>query len=740
MQWMSAPNIGMAPLPQRARRFWETRFSNLRAALEGFLEAERGQLPPWFVVGLGTGILAWFALDGRRDWAAFVCLSAALALAGFSSKGGRAERAAGWFGLAMMLGCGLVWVRAYAVAAPRLGHPLVTEFRATVERVETMTAKGTLRLTVAPAEQTLPPQVRVSIDLDTAPKGIARGAQLQLRARLAPPPPMALPGGYDFARDAWFRQIGAVGKALGPVIVLRPATGSGLDGVRDRLDRHIRDRLPGANGGIATALATGDQNAVPVADADAMRRSGLTHLLSVSGLHIAAAVGAAMLLTLKLLALSERLALRFNLVLVAAGVGAVTGIGYTLLTGAQVPTIRSCVAALLVLAGIALGREALSMRLLAVGALVVLIFRPEAIAGASFQLSFAAVAAIIALHSSALARRMFSRREEGLPARLARAMLAMVATGLAVEITLIPIALYHFHRAGLYGVAANIIAIPLTTFVIMPLEAGALFLDIAGWGAPLWWLCGLSLNLLLGLAHFVADSHGAVALLAAMPSGALGSMVAGGLWLFLWTSRTRFLGLAPILLGAVAAALSPTPDLLVTGDGRHLALVDVDGTPLLLRERSGDFIRQVVAQASGFDADPQNLASRPFSSCSRDSCIAVIARGGRHWQILATRTAQSIEWQSLVKSCAQADIVVSERWLPRGCSPRWLKLDRATLARTGGLAIYLVPRPYVTTVAQRIGQHPWAADDAADDQQRMRYGPRRSGDRRLRNARIRDRT
>ena len=128
-----------------------------------------------------------------------------------------------------------------------------------------------------------------------------------------------------------------------------------------------------------------------------MRRSGLAHLLSVSGLHIAAVVGAAMLLTLKLLALSERLALRFNLVLVAAGVGALAGIAYTLLTGAQVPTVRSCIAALLVLGGIALGRDAISLRLVAVGALVVLLFRPEALAGASFQMSFAAVTAIIAL-------------------------------------------------------------------------------------------------------------------------------------------------------------------------------------------------------------------------------------------------------------------------------------------------------------------------------------------------------
>ena len=132
-----------------------------------------------------------------------------------------------------------------------------------------------------------------------------------------------------------------------------------------RLRHHVSSQLPPSSAGIAIALAAGDQNGVEEADAEAMRRSGLTHLLSVSGLHIAAVVAFAMLLSLKLLALSERLALRFNLVLVSAGVGAVAGIGYTLLTGAQVPTVRSCVAALLVLAGIALGREAISLRLVA---------------------------------------------------------------------------------------------------------------------------------------------------------------------------------------------------------------------------------------------------------------------------------------------------------------------------------------------------------------------------------------
>ena len=371
---------------------------------------------------------------------------------------------------------------------------------------------------------------------------------------------MARPGTLDFARDAWFRGLGAVGVALGDVQVPRSAAPSGLDSLRDRLDRHIRKQLPGSSGTIATALATGDQNAVSEDDADAMRRSGLAHLLSVSGLHIAAVIGAAMLLTLKLLALSERLALRFNLVLVSAGTGAAAGIGYTLLTGAQVPTVRSCVAALLVLAGIALGREALSLRLVAVGALAVLLFKPDALAGPSFQFSFAAVTAIIVLHSSAWGNRLLMRRDEGPIARLGRGLLGMILTGLVVELALMPFALFHFHRAGLFGVGADLAAIPLTTFIIMPLEAGALLLDLARLGAPLWWAAGKAFEALLWIAHTVANAKGAVAALPSMPAWAFGLMVSGGLWFRFWTTaRVRLLGTVPFVIGAFAAALLLPP-------------------------------------------------------------------------------------------------------------------------------------------------------------------------------------
>ena len=709
MDWVSAPNIEDASAEPPERRILLARLGAVRAHVEAFLELERAQLPLWFTVAFGSGVAAWLWMPSPGQWIAFLLLVLGLAAAGFSMGGGRLGRAMAFGGLAMAAGCALIWWRSADVAAPRLDRPAVLTFEAKVEKVEPRVAKGDLRLTLAPADSALPPLVRVSMPEEGKPAGLGQGATVRIRARLQPPPPMALPGSHDFARDAWFQGIGGVGRTMGTVEIVHPSPGGGLDALRDRLGRHIRAELPGGAGGIATALANGDQAAVSEDDAEAMRRSGLAHLLSVSGLHIAAAVGAAMLLSLKLLALSERLALRFNLVLVSAGFGAAAGVAYTLLTGMQVPTVRACIAAVLVLGGIALGREAMSLRLVAVGALVVLLFRPEAIGGASFQMSFAAVTSIIALHHWGPVRDLLAPREEVLPMRALRAFLGLILTGLVVEIALMPFALYHFHKAGLYSVGANLIAIPLTTFVIMPLEAGALILDVAGLGAPLWAATGWAIGLVLDLAHKVGSAEGAVAMLPTMPSWAFAMMVLGGIWMILWLSRIRWWGAVPFAIGATAAALAPVPDVLVTGDGQHLALVRDDGVPVLLRSRSGDFVRDLMSEASAYDGNPLNLEEQRFARCSRDACFADIVEGKHAWRLLAIRSREHIDWVSLTRACADADIVVADRRMPKGCTPRWLKLDRAALEESGGVAIYLKDQPRVATVADQLGAHPWAA-------------------------------
>lgn len=678
-------------------------------ALERWLEAERGQLVLWIPVLLGAGIAAWFVLPDANRWAAMVLGGLAVAAAGFAaSAGGRTARCVTAAAMLVAVGCALVWWRAERVAAPVLARPAIVVFQGKVERIEALPARELVRVRIAPdAGSGLPARVRVNLDTADVPAGLTPGAVVKLRARLMPPAPPAVPGAYDFERVAWFDGLGATGRGFAPVEIVTP--GERKSGLRERLTAHVQSQVEGSAGGIAAALVTGDRGAIGEADAEALRRSGLAHLLSVSGLHVTAVVGAMMLLVLRLLALSPALALRWPLPVVAAGAAGMAAVGYTLLTGAEVPTVRSCIAALLVLAAMMLGREAITLRLVAFGALVVLLLWPEALMGPSFQMSFAAVTAIVALYESKRVRGWFERREEGWAPRLGRGVVSLLLTGLVVEIALTPIALFHFHKSGVYGALANIVAIPLTTFIVMPLEAAALFFDLVGLGAPFWWATEQALRLLLSIAHAAANAPGALAMLPAMPGGAYALMVAGGLWIALWRTRVRAAGLVPVMAGALWALATPMPDLLVTGDGRHLALRTAAGEMALLRDRAGDYVRDMMAENGGVDAELPALDGQDGARCSPDLCLADVERGGRRWRMAAVRSSYLVPWREMIAVCRDADIVVAERRLPSGCTPRWLKLDRTMLARTGGVAITLAATPGVRTVREAGARHPWIA-------------------------------
>lgn len=703
----------MADLAARASSFAPAHqtLAAFRGAIERWLEAERDQLVLWLPVCLAAGAAAWFALDDPRAWLTLLLAAGALAaLAMTLWRGGRAGVALALGALAVASGLALAWARAERVAAPVLARPAIVRVEARVLRVDRLAARDLVRLRLATlrvldAKAEVPPRFRVNIPAADAPAGLGAGAVLRLRARLIPPPPPAVPGAYDFARVAWFSGIGATGRGFAPVEIVTPALRG--EEIRGRLTAHIQRRLEGSGGGIAAALVTGDTGAIAEEDAEAMRRAGLAHLLSVSGLHLTAVVGITMTLVLRLLALSPWLALRVRLPIVAGAAAAVTAIGYTLLAGAEVPTIRSCIAALLVLAALAAGREAITLRLVAAGALVVLVLWPEAVVGPSFQLSFAAITAIVALHEAPRIRRLFEKREEGPLARLGRQGASLLLTGLVVEAALMPIAVYHFHKAGIYGALANIVAIPFTTFVIMPLEAAALVGDAGSLGAPLWWLTGHALELLLALARTVSAAPGAVTALPAMPDGAFALLLAGGLWLALWRTPLRLAGTLPIAAGLAWTLSIPAPDLLVTGDGRHLA-IRVGDTMALLRDRAGDYTRDTLAENGGLDGEPAWLAERPEARCSRDLCMITRHAGDRRWSILATRSAYLVPAGDLIAACARADIVVSERRLPARCRPRWLRLDRPLLERTGGVTVTLATGR-VRTVLSPSDVHPWRA-------------------------------
>jgi len=709
------PLTGLAE-PLGSPRPWRVGASLASAAdrVEAFLASRPFERGPWLAVAFAGGIAAWFVLPGISDWLAWLALCAGLALAALAalrSEGRHPLLRAGIASLALMLAAGttIVWSKSALVGAPALERPQVATLTGRIVAREERGAEDRVRLTLVArgVEGRDTARVRVNLPAKNDAPGLVEGTVVRLKARLMPPASPMLPGSYDFARAAWFQGLAATGSALGkPTIVRVARSGTGLDRLQHALSRHVRDRLGGSPGAIAAAFASGDRGAIASADEEAMRDAGLTHLLSISGLHVSAVVAAAYVLAIRLLALWPWLALRVRLPLLAAAVGALAGLGYTLLTGAEVPTIRSCIGAVLVLLALALGRDPLSLRMVAVAAFVVMLFWPEAVVGPSFQMSFAAVIAIVALHGAAPVKRFLKPREEGWAARGARLLAMLLLTGVVIELALMPIGLFHFHRAGVYGALANVVAIPLTTFVTMPLIALALLLDLAGLGWPAWWAAGKSLELLLALAHWTSAQPGSVALLPAMGRGTFALFVAGGLWLALWSGRVRLWALAPIALGCLLLARLHGPDVLVTGDGRHVAIVGESGELFVLRESKSDFAADNLREIAGVEATPVPLARWPGASCSADFCVVALERYGARMTLLLSRSREYVEPRALLAACERADVVVSDRRLPWYCRPRRLKADRALLALSGGLAFDL-RSGRVTSVAESQGSHGW---------------------------------
>lgn len=685
------------------------------ADIEAWLEAERHQLPLWVPVALGSGIAAWFVIPVREGWIAFLCATLAVAAGALAllPASGRLRKVLMAAGMLAAAGCALVWARAEWLAHPVVPRPMVAVLNGRVVSSQSQPALERVRLVVEDRQLG-----RVRLTVKAGPGGslpvIRAGAEVEVRARIIPPPPPLLPGGYDTARAAWFQGIAGMATALGPVTIRDAGDGPLLSETRARTARHIEARLAGTGaGGIASALVTGERGAIAKADEDAMRDAGLTHLLSISGLHITAAVAAVMWLTARALASWPWLALRIPVLAVAAGAGALAGIGYTLFTGAEVPTIRSCVAAVLVALALMIGREPFTLRLVAVGALFVLLIWPEALVGASFQLSFAAIVAIVALLDWGPAHRRLARRPESRGRALARGAAGLIATGLAVEIALAPIALYHFHRQGLYGSLANLVAIPLTTFAIMPATALALALDAVGLGAPAWWLAGKAIGLLQWLAHSVAAAPGGRLLVGDIPDLALGLMVAGGLWVALWRTRVRGAGWVVAGAGLLVALTAPRADMLVSSDARHVAWRTASGDWALLRERAGDFVRDAFGGRAASEAAFGVAESDPAARCSDDSCQIVLSGGAAPLTVLVIRSSHHLPWRALTAACARADVVIAPRRLPKGCAPRWFAADPDRLASAGGLAISAASRR-VETARSPGADHPWVRPTAAD--------------------------
>jgi competence protein ComEC len=680
------------------------------------LDAERGRWMLWLPVALGLGIAIYFELPAEPAlWLGPALAGAGVVAAILAPAGGKARALC--IGLvAAAAGFGLATWRTSNLAAPTIGRPLfsinvegrIADIQRLPESVRVVLEAVRLKGSHVPPPEMMPMRLRVSLGKGAPPLHV--GDRLLVLANLLPPSGPAVPGAFDFQRVAWYQQLGAVGYALAPAMVIERGKPSGLvrfiDGLRADVTGRILKALPGPEGGVVSALLTGEQTAVDKNINQAMRDSGLAHILSISGLHIVFIVGLVMGSIRYGVALVPPLALRVDAKKIAAVIALAAALFYTALAGAPVPAQRACAMAAFALLAVLLDRTALSLRLVAWSAIVVLAAAPESLTGASFQMSFAAVVALIAAWEMAAPwrRRVHERAEErrhrwlwrlmaGIGASLATTLIASVATG--------AFAAYHFNRLSFLGVVANLLGVPLTGFWIMPWGLLAMLLMPFGLERFALVPMGWGVDGLNAIAFHVAAWPQAAALVPSLPGVSLWLMTVGGLWFCLWRRRWRFAGLPMV---AVALMLGPgkPPDLLMSEDGRVLGLRD-RGVVHVASARLERFVTDTWARRSGQDGARKWLATADQQALGL-GCQTGLCR----WRKGPWRVALVSDDRRLAEACGSADIVLSTVDAKAKCRGPRLVIDRRDAWRDGAQALWLDETGVRRETANAArGDRPW---------------------------------
>lgn len=696
--------------------------SNLRAWILEQLDAERGRWMLWLPVALGLGIAIYYELPSEPALWVGPALAAVALLIAVLAPSGSFARALAIGAVAASAGVGLVAWRTASLAAPTLTRPLfslnvegrVADIQRLPEGVRVVLEAVRLRGNGVPPPEMMPARVRVTLNRGAPPLVI--GDRLLVLANLSPPAGPAAPGAFDFQRVAWYQQLGAVGYALGPAVIVERGRPDGfvraIDALRADLAARILHVLPGPAGGVVASLLVGEQTAVDKDVAQAMRDSGLAHILSISGLHIVFVVGLVMGLVRYGIALVPSLALRVDAKKVAAVLALMAALFYTALAGAPVPAQRACAMAAFALLAILLDRTALSLRLVAWSAVIVLVIAPESLTGASFQMSFAAVVALIAGWESAAPwrRRLHERAEISRHRwawRLGAALGASLVTTLIASIATGAFAAYHFNRLSLLGVVANLLGVPLTGFWIMPWGLLAMLLMPFGLEAFALVPMGWGVDGLNAIAFRVAAWPDAAMLVPSLPGTSLWLVTVGGLWLCLWRRRWRYAGLPVAAIGLMLGP-PPAPDLLMSEDGRVLGLRDERGVVHVASARVDRYVTDAWARRQG-----QEGAKRWTVSAEEQAAGLGCSTGLCRWRKGPWRIALVSDEKRLAEACGSADIVLSTVDAQARCRGPRLVIDRRDAWRDGAHALWLddlgVRRE---TANARRGDRPWVPNSS----------------------------
>ncbi len=679
----------------------------------------------WLPVSAGAGVVLYLYADREPSLFFIECAAVAFGVLAYFAKGNR---------LAFFVLCGLcalfagelsAALRTARVAAPVLDRIKIATLDGFIEEMDYRRTGARFLLRVQSASGLTPDQtpVRVRLTVRRAPPFEA-GTFVRLKARLLPPARASLPGGYDFARDAWFAQLGAVGNVLGRVEVVAAPVSPGIgasvmmaiDRGRNALARRIDAIVGGDSGAIAAAMVTGKRDLLSGEAKEVIREAGIFHIITISGIQMTLVAAIFFVGLRRILALSETLALAYPIKKWAAAFAIAGAIFYDLATGSRVGTERALFMTVIMLTSVLLDRQALTMRNLAIAAALVILIQPEAIMGASFQLSFAAVAALVAVYEARMSAVVLSREENNplrarpldngtrmafasLKQHLWRGPLGLLfATFCATSATASFMA-YNFHELSPYVLIGNpLTLLVIETFAVPGALLGTLLYPL-GLDAFVWRYVGLGIDGVMWAARTIGSFPGSTIHLPAFAPWAIVFLSLAVLSSVLWrTALLRATALPLLLLGLLGAAAGPSFDMAVAPTGDAVAYRAADGKLAVIGRGRNAFATEqwLRADADGRPAGEALVRSR----CDKLGCTGALGDG----KIIAL----ILDRAAFAEDCTRADIVVTPLFAPMGCAA-CLVIDRDKLKQTGALT-FSFGQKGVTTLAVRAADEdrPWS--------------------------------
>jgi ComEC/Rec2-related protein len=671
------------------------------------LEVERGTPFLLVPVFMAAGALAYFGAPVEPPgWALAIALAGAGLFCLLSQGRGRLWHIA--FAITLTLaGASLAKYEAWRAGTTMLASEISTRLTGRVMAIEHQPS-GRIRVTLE-VLATERPQLRyapqnVRLTMAKAPAGLRAGAVLTGVARLRPASGPVRPGTYDFAFRSYFDRIGAVGFYMGQPDVEAPADagimdrlGARIENLRQATATRIRERIGGAEGEIAAALMVGVRAGIPEAESESLRRSGLYHIISISGLHMALVAWTVMVTIRACLAMFPTFAARHPTKKYAALAALLASAAYLAVSGAEVAAQRSFIMLAVMLAAILVDRAALTMRNLAISAIVVLVLTPHEIVGPSFQMSFAATAGIVAAHgimSGRIARRERGAPAPSLPRRLAgmcwTAVVGLSVASLVAGLATAVFGAYHFQRVSPMGLPANLASMPLVSLVIVPSALLAAVTMPFGGDSPFLDAMGLGISGLILVSNLLAE-HSPLDETGLVPGTSVVLLTVGLVAATVATTRLRWAALPAAAAGLMLIGTVRVPDVFVSEDAR-LVGANIGGELAVNAGKGNAFTLQNWSRAAEAKAmrrpdaagagDPDHRPSAPGFACADGTCRTTLPSGAT--------VAHVADYETALRACAFADLIVVDAIpAPARCArDTVIVLSRQQLARYGSAELH----------------------------------------------------